>query len=98
MNEHRDGLVAPQRRVGKMKCERAFAASWSAGKQMRPTVSHPGEPIVEQSDAAANDAANGLSLPSRLERMTRLARWLRQMPNLASSATNPSIHVPRHTC
>ena len=64
VHEHRDGLAAAKRRIGKVKRERAFAASRSAGKQMRAAVSHAGEPIVEQSDAAANDAANGLSLPS----------------------------------
>jgi hypothetical protein len=59
MNEHRDGFATTKRRVGKMERERTLAASWTAGKQMCPTVPDAGEPIVEQSDAAANYAANG---------------------------------------
>jgi hypothetical protein len=98
MNEHRDGLAATKRRIGKMKRERTFAASWSAGKQMCPTVSDAGEPIVEQSNAAANYAANGLGLPSLDLADDEAGTMVEANASPASSATNPSIHVPRHSC
>ena len=65
VDEHRHALRRDAERHRQTVVQSCFSRSRSTRKQVRPTVAHAGEPVVEQGDAAANDAANGLSLPSR---------------------------------
>jgi hypothetical protein len=98
MNQHRDGLAASEVGVGKVQCDRAFAAPRSAGKQVHSTVSHASEPVVEQSDAAPNDAANESSLRLLKSADDEAGTMVEANASVASSPTNPSIHVPCHEC
>jgi hypothetical protein len=92
VHDHRHGFAQAKTGVGEVQCDRTLSAPRATGEHMRATVSHTGEPIVEQRDPAAYDAANSRNSILLELTSTPAARWLRRMRTAA--LPRPSIHVP----
>lgn len=59
VHQHGHLFTTAEAGVSEVQCDTALSTTGSACEQMSATLSHTREPIVEQRNSAAYDAANG---------------------------------------